>query len=259
MDPSSEADASSSTISPLNVSLFPDAGPPIGSHAPGPENMPATESQPLAEPDPEIVLRIGGQRFHTRRSTLVEGSPFFTSFFSETWRNPQSSDGTYFLDADPNLFPHILAYMRRGVLPIFYDPARGFDFARYRELHSKAEYFLVRGLAKWIQQQSYLKTIRDEYTITSITRDSNQLDEESVHNVRAESNSQLTFHPSHGTRTVYKCPRGISLHHDNRSACGRACYNAREAIEKEGGTCNVEQPVVRVFVVAKKTVFDDGD
>jgi hypothetical protein len=37
------------------------------------------------------------------------------------------ADGSYFIDGDVALFEPILRYLRRGVLPLFYDNAKGHD------------------------------------------------------------------------------------------------------------------------------------
>lgn len=74
----------------------------------------------------QITLQVGERRFITTRDTLVGESGFFTSLLARRWDNAQE-DGSYFIDADPDLFYHVLRYLHRGILLIFYDKAKGHD------------------------------------------------------------------------------------------------------------------------------------
>jgi phytoene desaturase (3,4-didehydrolycopene-forming) len=70
--------------------------------------------------DMRVNLLIGERRFTTTRQTLVTESPFFTSLLSGRWGSTLD-DGSYFVDADPALFEHILRYLRHSIYPILYD------------------------------------------------------------------------------------------------------------------------------------------
>ncbi|KAJ0419346.1 BTB/POZ protein [Aspergillus carlsbadensis] len=95
-----------------------------------------------------IELQVGQQRFTALRSTLTEQSTNFKSLLSGRW-NSARSDGSYFVDADPDLFAHILNYLRRpDVYPIFYDDVKGHDYLKYHALLSEARYFGIDALAK---------------------------------------------------------------------------------------------------------------
>jgi hypothetical protein len=61
---------------------------------------------------------------------LIEESTYFESLLSGRW-NTAREDGSYFVDADPDLFVHILRYLRRRVLPVFYNLQKGHDYALY--------------------------------------------------------------------------------------------------------------------------------
>lgn len=56
-----------------------------------------------------ITLQVGEHRFTTFASTLTAESSYFTHLLSAQWRRAQA-DGSYFVDADGTLFPHILRY-----------------------------------------------------------------------------------------------------------------------------------------------------
>ena len=183
--------------------------------------------QPTLCPDDEIVLHVGGHRFHTTRATLIDGSDFFAAQFSGKWKYPSSGNGSYFLDANPKLFEHILAFLRRKVLPIFWDSLQGFDHALYKELRIEADYLSVQPLANWIRQKSYLDTIRQEISLTTITHKSEDLAEEATRSIQAEPDTELSFHFSSGFRTIYRCPRNISKHDDNFEGCGRQCKEVK--------------------------------
>jgi BTB/POZ domain-containing protein KCTD9 len=70
------------------------------------------------------TIQVSGRRFLTDPATWVGESSFFKALFLEQWGELQD-DGSYFIDADPDLFEYILHYLRRGVLPVFYDRAKG--------------------------------------------------------------------------------------------------------------------------------------
>ena len=205
----------------------------------------------------EIVLRVGEQRFHTTRSTLVDGSTFFAALFSRSWSRPPPGDGSYFLDADSKLFPHILAFLRRRIYPIFYDNTRGFDHALYQELRIEADYLSIEPLATWIRQKSYVDTIRQEINLMTITRKSEALVEESIRSIRAEPGTDLSFHFSSGFRPVYHCPRDLIPHYDKPDGCGRACKVVKAEREAKGWTCMSQESVIRVLVVSKKTILNE--
>jgi hypothetical protein len=104
--------------------------------------MPGEESPnlPLRAADRQITLQVGERRFTTTRETLVAESSFFASLLSGRWDNAQE-DGSYFIDADPDLFKHVLHYLRRGILPIFYDMIKGHDRSLYVALTWRSKIF----------------------------------------------------------------------------------------------------------------------
>jgi hypothetical protein len=101
-----------------------------------------------------LTLSIGGRHFKVSRTTLVEESGLFRHQLSAAWFSAwvPEEDGTYFLDADPDIFEHLLRFMRRpSVFPLFYDTAKGFDYDLYNRLEAEAEYFQVDALRDWIK------------------------------------------------------------------------------------------------------------
>ena len=119
---------------------------------------------PTPASDRQITLQVGERRFITTRETLVGESSFFASLLSGRWDNAQE-DGSYFIDADANLFEHILRYLRRGVLPVFYDRLKGHDHALYSALFEEAGFFGIDKLEKWLREEKYLDVIKVEYSV----------------------------------------------------------------------------------------------
>lgn len=195
-------------------------------------------------PTSQITLQIGERRFITTLETLTRESGFFSALLSGRWNNAQA-DGSYFIDADPELFEHILRYLRRGVLPIFYDKAKGHDYARYLALAEEANYFQIARLEKWIKDKTYLQVVKISHSAKEL-ESADAIDETIATDVEVE------YHPTLKTEKVYVCPRGISVHHGNPSACGRLCQNARGDKEDE----YVDKDVLITLVIRKRIFFD---
>ena len=65
----------------------------------------------------KIKLDVGGTQFSTLKTTLtsVKGS-FFSAMFGGRWNPKEGTDGSYFIDRDPLVFPQILNYLREGTI-----------------------------------------------------------------------------------------------------------------------------------------------
>jgi len=102
---------------------------------------------------PKILsLDISGRKFKISRDILEAESGLFALQLSGHFAWEPEADGSYFLDADPELFTHLLRFMRRPqVYPLFYDRAKGFDYDLYNRLQVEAEYFQMDSLATWIK------------------------------------------------------------------------------------------------------------
>jgi hypothetical protein len=103
-----------------------------------------------------IILDIGGRKFKTETATLCADSGLFRHQLSDLYQWTPQADGSYFLDADPEIFEHVLRFMRRpSVFPLFYDAVRGFDYGLYSRLQAEADYFQVDSLRDWIREKKY--------------------------------------------------------------------------------------------------------
>jgi hypothetical protein len=105
-----------------------------------------------------LILRCWRPPFHDRnvdwRKYLLSNPPLR--------RLEEQADGSYFIDSNPNLFDHILGYLRRGVLPVFYH--NGHDFGMYGALLEEAIFFGIERMEEWLKEQEYLMAVRFEYT-----------------------------------------------------------------------------------------------
>jgi hypothetical protein len=90
-------------------------------------------------------LDVGGQLFYTHKSTLTAGSAYFAARFGGTFNAGSSyaderGKKVYFVDANGDLFVHILDYLRRGVASWPDDPKF------HKRLAAEAEYFGVEAM-----------------------------------------------------------------------------------------------------------------
>ncbi|KAG0651939.1 BTB POZ domain-containing KCTD4 [Hyphodiscus hymeniophilus] len=168
----------------------------------------------------QIVLQVGERRFITTKETLTDESEFFTCLLSGRWSSNAQTDGSWFIDADPGLFEHILRYLRRGVLPIFHDSTKGHDHALYRALSVEADFFQIPRLRDWLKQKQYLRAVTTKIyptVVEGIVRIPGTL----------AADEQVEYYPVWQMKKIYLCPRGIPVHRGSPELCGRACSNAR--------------------------------
>ncbi|KAI9819402.1 MAG: hypothetical protein M1826_001151 [Phylliscum demangeonii] len=192
----------------------------------------------------QIVLQVGERRFVTTRGTLTGGSGYFEGLLSGCWGDEQP-DGSYFIDADPVLFDHILRYLRRGVLPVFYDRSKGFDHALYTLLLEEAKYFQIPRLEKWIADKMYIQVVKVSYT-------AEELAGAMSHSVTLPADVEVEYHPAWKNTKVYICPRGIPVHRGRPEACGKLCKTVQ-------GDASVEYEEVlelQMMVVRRCTIVD---
>ncbi|KAI9652702.1 MAG: hypothetical protein M1829_001485 [Trizodia sp. TS-e1964] len=192
-----------------------------------------------------ITLQVGERRFLTTKETLTKESVFFAALLGRS--ENKRADGSYFIDADPNLFEHILSYLRLGLLPLAYDSAKGHDLALYRALTAQAKYFCIPRLVEWFANREYLKAVTVTETMYEL--------EGTVWSHSGGAGDLVLYHPVWETRKVYVCHRGIASHRGNPGACGRQCKNA------QGDAANMfeeEQVLSTTMIVRRQTTIDDS-
>ena len=211
------------------------SGPPLASASP---------TTPAPTPSNTITLQVGERRFITRPATLTRGSDFFARQLSGRWPDIQP-DGSYFLDADGDVFQHVLRYLRHETMPLFYDNVMGHDYGLYLAVLEQARYFGVEPLQNWLERKTYLQAVK-------IVRSARML--EGVEDVSgtAGANVKVEHHVTWKTKKVYVCPRGIARHMGDRGACGRMCRNA----QGDANDVYEDEKVVKVLEVRKVTELD---
>jgi hypothetical protein len=176
---------------------------------------------------------------------LTRESGFFSALLSGRWDN-ERTDGSYFIDADPELFKHILRYLRRRVLPIFYGKSTGHDFAMYTALLEEAKYFQIPRLEKWLEDKTYLQAVKVKYSAI-------ELDEIDSIKQPVGTDTELVYHPTWQIKKVYLCPRRVAVHRGNPDACGRLCEKARDGREDE----YEDELVMMGLAIQKTTIVDE--
>jgi hypothetical protein len=196
-----------------------------------------------------MTLNIGGRKFQTQQSTLRSSSGLFRRQLSENYSWRAQADGSYFMDADPDLFAHLLRFMRRpAVFPLFYTKANGFDYDLYNRLEVEAEYFQIDELCDWIREKKYLKAVVTQTHSARV----HPLGDVALKNVPIHHDEDRYVVPR--TRKVYLCPRDIFVHRGDRNKCGAACRKAQGDREDE----YEEEHYVEVVTVEKETQFLDA-
>jgi hypothetical protein len=195
-----------------------------------------------------ITLDVAGRLFKVSSDILIAESGLFERQLSARYNWVPQKDGTYFLDADPVLFEHLLNFMRRpSAYPVFWSQHQGYDYNLYQRLQAEAEYFQMDGLHKWIKEKKYLRAI----TICAYQPETSELKD--VSRERLAGNMTKDWHYVSKVRKFYVCPRGIQVHYGNRDACGRACHNA----QGDDDTDYEEEEYLEVVSVKKEIVFDE--
>ncbi|ORY16947.1 hypothetical protein BCR34DRAFT_556293 [Clohesyomyces aquaticus] len=169
-----------------------------------------------------IVLDVSGCKFRTTKSAL-ETSDFFQSLLAR-WEDcaDRQEDGSYFIDADPEAFEHLLNFMRRpGTFPLFWTNEQGFDYALYNKLQAEADYYLVHDLRDWIQEKRYLEAVK---TVTSVRNVSTSSSTTEVEEGTGNVSIQTYIGPLHRGR--YLCPLAEKMH-DEPWRCTESCRKAR--------------------------------
>ncbi|KAI9732129.1 MAG: hypothetical protein M1834_004225 [Cirrosporium novae-zelandiae] len=192
-----------------------------------------------------ITLQVGERRFITTHNTMTSQSTFFFELLSSP-SNSQQVDGSYFIDADPDVFVHILRYLRRGVLPIFYDKVKGHDYAQYLALLKEARYFRITRLEKWLSDKRYLEAIKVMHEI-------DELDGASRISEIKGADVEVDYRPMRITKQVYICPQNIFVHQGNPSACGRRC----RSIQGDAPDKYITEEYWKTIAIRKRPILNE--
>ena len=214
---------------------------------PSPDLSPNSQSMEPGYPS-IITLDIAGRLFKVSTDTLIAESGLFQRQLSAHYNWTPQRDGTYFLDVDPDLFAHLLAFMRRSTnFPLFWTKDQGFDYSLYQRLQAEAEYFQMDSLYNWIKDKRYLEAI----TIRTYKPEKRDLKDITHERINGNMSEDWSYIPR--VHKTYVCPREIRCHYGNRDACGRAC---RE-YQGDADTDYDEEEYVEVVSVRREIVFDE--
>ncbi|GAB1316388.1 hypothetical protein MFIFM68171_06598 [Madurella fahalii] len=139
--------------------------------APVPGEPPRYSDLMTIHPAEQITLDVSGQRFITAIPTLAEKSQYFRDFFRGDWRAALRDDGTVFVDSDPEVFQHIVKYLRRGIFPLSYDQKKGHNYKLYADILAEARHFRIPKLERWLTDQLYLNCITSSTVWSSSFKD----------------------------------------------------------------------------------------
>lgn len=130
-------------------------------------------------------------------------------------------------------------------MPVFYDEAKGHDYALYVAVLEQARFFGVEALRAWLEGQKYLQAVKVERVGRVL---------EGVEDVYRSTggNVGVEHHVTWKTEKVYVCPRGIFIHRGNKLACGRQCRSAQGDADDE----YEDEVLLKVLEVRKVTTLD---
>ena len=163
-----------------------------------------------------IKLGVGQTTYRIRRETLAKFN-FFRNFTATP-----SSNTFNLVDVNEEVFPHIIAYLRRGTYPLAIDGKGRHDIPTYLALIEEAKYFQLDRLTKWLENGRYADAakiqcstwLKEETTVSATIMQDGKI----------VSSISKGYFPVRGKRLVYRCPRGIHLEEEG---CGRKCFGAR--------------------------------
>ncbi|KAL1597846.1 hypothetical protein SLS60_008333 [Paraconiothyrium brasiliense] len=205
----------------------------------------------LDDPIPSIItLNVGGRHFRTYKSTLQDAG-YFAPYLEGRWEWPKEKDGSFFCDADPDIFAHVLRYLRRpSGYPLFWTKANGFDYDLYHRLEGAAIDFQIKDLENWIKNKTYLKAITMEAT-TSARKVGTYWPKGEVKQ-SGDVNIDCIVVPR--TEKVYVCPRDMPAHRGRPEGCSHACHKVRNGgpHRYEDQAYNEVSTICKAYFVDKK-------
>lgn len=200
-----------------------------------------------------ITLDVSGHRYQTTKATLST-SPYFQNLF-DRWDNgmDRAPDGSYFIDSKPEVFEHLLHFMRRpSKFPLFWTREKGFDYALYNKLEAEANYYLLQDLSSWIREGRYKDAVK---TVIEIKKFPEPPPNGEVKEWKEVQDTQWFFDFFKDQKT-YRCP--LDMHDPASRNCGsRHEYSRCAELDKLHGP-QYEGPDKYVVVLVKRTVFDDS-
>ncbi|KAK0666812.1 hypothetical protein QBC41DRAFT_325150 [Cercophora samala] len=107
----------------------------------------------------QVALDVNGHKFTTTINVLTAKSLLFKLLLQGNWKSSLQADNSIFVDSDPEIFRHVLQYLRRGVFPLVYDQKKGHNYKLYADILAEAKHFGIPKLECWLTDQLYLRCI----------------------------------------------------------------------------------------------------
>lgn len=196
-----------------------------------------------------IILDVSGRKFRTQKATL-QTSEYFRILLTR-WSDcsDRQDDDSYFVDADAEVFHHILNFLRRpSNFPLFWTKEIGFDYALYNRLKAEADYFLLHDLRDWIRKRTYLNAVKTIVKVHAFSEDDIRL-----HPVQEqfEAIAEVQSFLGHFSgQKLCRCPLGIHEQYKNQCERDTRCQD----FAKIHGLQFDE----KLILVAKTIVFDEA-
>jgi hypothetical protein len=182
---------------------------------------------------------------------VLRSSPYFRNLLAR-WDDcsDRQEDGSYFIDADPDVFQHVLSFMRRpSKFPLFWTKERSFDYTLYNRLEAEADYFLLHDLRDWLRKKRYLDAVKITFEAKSLSEYQLQ-DGRNQRRCEADIEVQSFFGHYLGNKSRC-CPRGV--HGEYAKDCDYT--ECAEIIQAHGP--QYDDPPKRLTLVIKTIVFDE--
>jgi hypothetical protein len=191
-----------------------------------------------------VTINVSGRHFQTSKATLIT-SLYFKNLF-ERW---DTSLDQYIVDADSDIFEHLLCFMRRpSHFPLFWTKEKGFDYVLYNKLEAEADFFLLHSLRNWVRQERYKDAVKTVVEVTKIQEP--PCSSQSMQ--WTEVDGMQFFLDSFKGEKTYRCPRDI--HGPRAWDCGIGDGKCAELDRLHGAQYN--NPEKYVVIVVERTVFD---
>jgi len=94
----------------------------------------------------KVKLDIGGRIFATTSATLSKEPSMLSSMFSGHFDMEPDEDGCYFIDRNPDFFPIILDYLRKGTIHL-----EEIEESQMADFADEVEYYQLESLARLIR------------------------------------------------------------------------------------------------------------
>jgi hypothetical protein len=198
-----------------------------------------------------IVLDVSGRKYKTQRATL-QTSPYFQNLLAR-WDDcsDRQEDGSYYIDADPVAFQHVLDFMRRpSKFPLFWTKETSFDYALYNKLEAEADYFLLHDLRDWLRKKRYLDAVKTVIEVKALSEHELKDDRNQT---RCEADIEVqSFFGSYTGERRYISPCEVHRITDEPI---RGCSSCEVLIRAHGP--QYDDPPKRLTLVTKRVEFDE--